>query len=391
MRILVLNSGSSSIKYQLLDPEHPQPQAKGSLERIGEEGTTLRHDAGGPQAVHARNHEEGFALLAEVLSGAGMPEGIGHRVVHGGERFHEPTLVDGTVVEEIRRRIPLAPLHNPGNLAGIEAALRRFPGVPQVAVFDTAFHQTMPPRAYRYAVPKDLYERQGLRRYGFHGTSHSYVSREAAKHLRRNPEELALIVLHLGNGASATAIDGGRSVDTSMGLTPMEGLVMGTRSGDLDPGAILFLAREGRSIADIDAILNRESGLKGLAGVNDMREVERRAEAGDGEARLALEVCAYRIRKYVGAYAAALGRLDGVIFTAGIGEKSPEIRERVCGGLGILGIVIDPARNRAPGGGVREIQREGSRVKVLVVPTNEELEIALQTRACILGTNRNPP
>ncbi len=309
---------------------------------------------------------------------------VGHRVVHGGDRFSGPTVVDDDVLAEIRDLIPLAPLHNPANIAGIEVARSRFPDTPQVAVFDTAFHASMPPRAWRYALPRALADRLQVRRYGFHGTSHAYVARQAAEHLGRPLAELDLVTLHLGNGASATAVAGGRSVDTSMGLTPLGGLVMGTRSGDLDPGIVAHLHREGGlDLDEIDSVLNKESGLKGLAGSNDLREVHRRADAGDADAVEALEVFCYRIRCTVGAYAVALGRLDAVVFTAGIGENDADVRARVCGGLAVLGVRLDEARNAARSRDVWMISSDDSAVAVLVVPTDEELEIAEQSLAVV--------
>jgi len=287
------------------------------------------------------------------------------------------------VLEELRSLNPLAPLHNPVNILGIDIAGELWPDVPQVAVFDTEFHHTLPPKAFRYAIPEDLYRRYGVRRYGFHGISHSYVARRAAALLTRSPESVNLISLHLGNGASAAAIRAGACVDTSMGLTPLEGLVMGTRSGDIDPAIFAYLARvAGKSPADVETLLVRESGLRGLAGTNDLREIERRAEQGDERARLALEVFCYRTKKYVGAYAAALGRLDAVVFTGGIGENSALVRAKSLDDLSILGIRIDEQKNRSAEDGERSVHAEGS-LPVFVVPTQEELEIALQTAACI--------
>jgi acetate kinase len=304
--------------------------------------------------------------------------------VHGGEEFREPTLIDDAVIAAIRRKIPLAPLHNPANLLGIEVTRARRPDVPQVAVFDTAFHHSLPPHAYHYAIPYQLYETLQIRRYGFHGTSHQYVANADAAHLGKPLESLNLITLHLGNGASAAAVEKGRSVDTSMGMTPLEGLMMGTRCGDLDPAIVFFLATTGgKTLEEVEGLLNSQGGLRGICGVNDMREALESAASGDDRARLAIEMYAYRIKKYIGAYLAVLGRVDALIFTAGIGENSAEIRARSCAGLAGLGIEIDPARNGERVDGVHEIQREGSPVKILVVPTNEELEIAEETVACI--------
>jgi len=421
-RVLVVNTGSSSIKYQLFElpegsgrggpgdpkgvPRSVEPQggvpvnrepvvlASGVLERIGEAASRLTHRAGDadPLVVEdwVADHSDGFDRVFRALSAAagsiGDLAGIGHRVVHGGDRLTAPTLLDDQAIEAITEQAPLAPLHNPSNLLGIRIAMASFPQTPQVAVFDTAFHQTMPPRAYRYALPAELADRLRIRRYGFHGTSHAYVSRKAAEHLGRPAGELHLITLHLGNGASVAAVAGGRCIDTSMGLTPLEGLVMGTRSGDLDPAVVFYLHREaGLSVDGVDDLLNKRSGMLGLAGANDMREVERRAAAGDQAAAEALDVYCYRIRKYVGAYAAALGRLDALVFTAGVGENSDGVRAGVCQGLEGLGVILDRDRNRARSSRPRTVSADDSAVAVLVVPTNEELEIAEQTLAVVLG------
>lgn len=376
MKVLVLNSGSSSLKYQLFDMAERTLVARGAAERIGEPGSDF--------SDHAAALDRIAGLAADAAGDGNDLLGIGHRVVHGGEAFREPCLIDERVIEVIRGLSSLAPLHNPANLLGIEVAMARRPDVPQVAVFDTAFHYSIPPHAYRYAVPEEWYESHGVRRYGFHGTSVAYVAKQTARALGRPLGELNLIVLHLGNGASVTAIANGKSVDTSMGLTPLEGLVMGTRSGDIDPGVIVHMARQaGMSVEDIDADLNEESGLSGLCGVGDVRDVLEREAAGDPRARLALDVYTYRMRKYIGAYIAALGHVDGIVFTAGVGENSADIRERVCEGLEALGVQLDEARNRNSAKGVRPIHREGAPVAVLVVPTHEELEIAEQTLQCI--------
>jgi acetate kinase len=391
-RVLVLNTGSSSIKYQLFEMEDRTVLASGLLERVGEDASRLTHRAEGaePLVVDGRitDHRDGFDRVFRALASSGGLSGdlagIGHRVVHGGERFSAPARIDDEVIAAIREQVPLAPLHNPSNLLGIEIARAAFPAAPQVAVFDTAFHRTMPPRAYRYALPRDLARRFHIRRYGFHGTSHAHVSRKAAEHLGRPLAEVNLVTMHLGNGASVAAVAGGRCIDTSMGLTPLEGLVMGTRSGDLDPAIVLFLHREaGLSLDEIDTLLNRESGMKGLAGVNDMRLVERRAADGDQVAREALDVYCYRIRKYVGAYAAALGGLDALVFTAGVGENSVAVRAGVCRGLERFGVRIDDARNRLRSREPRTVSTGDSTVAVLVVPTDEELEIAEQTLATV--------
>jgi len=309
---------------------------------------------------------------------------VGHRVVHGGDLFHATTLIDERVIADIEACIPLAPLHNPANLMGIQVARTIFPGAAQAAVFDTAFHQSLPVEAYLYAIPFELYEKYKIRRYGFHGTSHAFVAEEAAGFLKRPLAELNLITLHLGNGANMAAIRGGRSVDTTMGLTPLAGLVMGTRSGDLDPSIFDFLAdHEGISPKALDDLLNKKSGLLGLCGDNDMRQVIQRMEAGDRRAAMAVGVFTHRIKQYIGAYIACLGRVDALVFTAGIGENAPLVRERSCQGLQALGIEIDSQKNGERADGMREISATSSRVKVLVIPTNEELRIAQETKIAI--------
>jgi acetate kinase len=393
-RVLVVNTGSSSIKYQLFEMDGPKVLASGLVERIGEAGAKLTHRPGEaePLVVEDRiaDHSDGFERVFKAFESAGGPirdlAGIGHRVVHGGDRLTAPTLVDDATIQAIADQAPLAPLHNPPNLLGIRITRASFPETPQVAVFDTAFHQTMPPRAWRYALPRDLADELRIRRYGFHGTSHAYVARKAAEHLGRPAAELNLITLHLGNGASVAAVAGGRCVDTSMGLTPLEGLVMGTRSGDLDPAVVFYLHREaGLSVDDVDDLLNKRSGMLGLAGANDMREVARLVGEGNQAAAEALEVYCYRIRKYVGAYTAALGRLDALVFTAGIGENNDAVRAGVCQGLEGLGVALHAKRNKTRSGKARTISADDSPVAVLVVPTNEELEIAEQTLAVVAG------
>jgi len=394
MMIIVVNSGSSSIKYETFDLSSLKAASKGLLERIGALDSRLKHQwltsAGRWEEIietrSVADHREGFSVILEVSSrarsGRTAPEvfAVGHRVVHGGEKFSEPTIIDDGAIETIRQLIPLAPLHNPANITGIEVMRELLPDVPQVAVFDTAFHQTMLPQAFHYALPAEFYRSYGVRRYGFHGSSHRYVTKEAAHHLSIPLERLNLITLHLGNGASATAIQRGKSIDTSMGLTPLEGLIMGTRCGDLDPAVHFYLARKtGRPFEEIESILNKESGLKGICGVNDMREIQRRAAEGDVQAELALDMFCYRVRKYIGAYYAALGSLDAVVFTGGIGENSALVRSRSCSGLSALGISLDERRNGDAGGDIAQIQAQDSRVKILVIPTNEEREIAQQT------------
>jgi acetate kinase len=394
--VLVINAGSSSLKYSLVDAGTGDALATGLVERIGEPSGVLTHT--GPDGQQHRteravaSHEDALrdAIAAFEEHGPSLEDteiaAVGHRVVHGGARFGDPVLVDDELIDKVHELVPLAPLHNPANLEGLQVARKLFPDLPQVAVFDTAFHQTLPEHAYTYAVPLAWRDEHRIRRYGFHGTSHRFVSKEAARFLGRPADELNAIVLHLGNGASVTAVQGGRSVDTSMGLTPLEGLVMGTRSGDLDPAIHAHLYRQlGWSLDEIDRALNRDSGLKGLSGHNDFRELERLRQAGDERARLAFDVYCYRIKKYVGAYYAVLGHVDAVVFTAGVGQHSPAVRAASLAGLGRLGIEVDPARNTGPVDGPTVVSPDGAEVAVLVVPTNEEWEIARQTLAVVDG------
>ncbi|HZX06113.1 acetate kinase [Kribbella sp.] len=391
--VLVINAGSSSLKYSLVDAASGEAAASGLVERIGEEQSHHVHhgpsgDVDDDQPV--ANHEAALeaAVRAFDKHGPALSEvgivAVGHRVVHGGDRFAAPALVDDELIAAVTDLIPLAPLHNPANLEGIKVARRLFPDLPHVAVFDTAFHQTLPPYAYTYAVPSSWLDDYGIRRYGFHGTSHAFVSEQAARVLGREPGELNVIVLHLGNGCSAAAIRGGQSVDTSMGLTPLEGLVMGTRSGDLDPAIHGHLARvAGQSAEDTDGVLNSESGLKGLAGANDFREVLRRRADGDERARLAFDVYCYRLKKYIGAYYAVLGTVDAIVFTAGVGQHSAEARAAALEGLEPLGIHLDPVRNTDLPDSI--VSTDDSPVKVLVIPTNEEWEIARQSVGVLAG------
>ncbi len=386
-RVLVVNAGSSSLKYQLVDPDAGTSDATGLVERIGLPAGRARHTCGAGTFEHAArvpDHVRAMELLREAFAEHG-PDlddvdlvAVGHRVVHGGADFSAPTLVTEEVVESVRRLIPLAPLHNPGNLTGIEVARTTFPDVPQVAVFDTAFHQTMPAAASTYAVPRAWREQHRVRRYGFHGTSHAYVSRRVAALLGRPLEDVASVVLHLGNGASATAVDGGRSVATSMGLTPLEGLVMGTRPGDIDPGLAGHLAGvAGLPPEEFDRALSKDSGLLGLTGSADFREVMARRARGDRDATLAFDVVVQRLLHYVGGYAAVLGRLDAVAFTAGIGEHSAELRAAVVSRLAGFGVELDAEANEHADGEAL-ITTPASSVAVLVVPTDEEWEIARQ-------------
>jgi acetate kinase len=394
MKVVTVNCGSSSIKYGVYSADDCALIASGLLEKIGSaesrlrqkrltrEGTFETREISGPVS----DHWEGFEFIMKtnaddrIIKNNSELFGIGHRVVHGGELFSKPTLIDEGVIAAIRKLIPLAPLHNPHNLLGIEVSLKRSPEVPQVAVFDTAFHQTLPPHSFHYALPYDLYTEHNVRRYGFHGTSHLYVAKVAASHLGKPLEEVNLITLHLGNGASAAAIQNGKCIDTSMGLTPLEGLIMGTRCGDIDPAIHFYLMRQtGMSADQIEKLLNSQSGLKGICGMNDMRQIQQKAEAGDKQAMLALDMFCYRVRKYIGAYSAVLSGIDAIIFTGGIGEHSAIVRERTCSGLKNLGISIDLQKNKAVSGKISEVQHDSAGIKVIVIATDEELEIARQT------------
>ncbi|MCD0161885.1 acetate kinase [Deinococcus sp. 6YEL10] len=393
MWTLVLNCGSSSVKFALLDVRSGAVGLSGLAERLGSGDASARLDLpGGRRSVPlpGGTYAEAFAVIAGALDELGVRGdvgAVGHRVVHGGERFSEPALITPEVLDAVRACVPLAPLHNPANIAGIEAARAAFPHLPQVAVFDTAFHQSMPEVAFRYAVPEAWYRQHGVRRYGFHGTSHAFVAAEAAQVLGRPLEDLNLVTAHLGNGCSVCAVSGGRSVDTSMGLTPLEGLVMGTRSGDVDPGLHDFIARQaGLSLSEVTAALNRESGLLGLSGLsNDMRELEEAAARGHAGARLALEAFVYRLAKQMAGMAVALGRVDALVFTGGIGENSAAVRGAVLARLGVLGAAVDPALNaRAVRGESGRISPEGT-LPALVINTNEELMIARQTQDVLAG------
>lgn len=389
--VLVINSGSSSFKYQLIDVETESALVSGLVERIGEGVGVMTHKVG--DATYERelpipDHAVGFEVMLRAFDEYGPslveqpPAAIGHRVVQGGARFFHPTLIDDLVEINIDELAVLAPLHNPGAVQGIRAARTAFSDLPHVAVFDTAFHQSLPPAAYTYAIDQDLARKHRIRRYGFHGTSHKFVSEAAADFVGRPLRELKQIVLHLGNGASITAIDGGLSVETSMGLTPLEGLVMGTRSGDIDPSVMLVLARrEEMTPSQLDDFLNKRSGVLGIAGVSDMRDIEDRRAAGNGAAMLAFDVYVHRLRAYLGAYIAQLGGVDVISFTAGVGENSPLVRAAALATLGFLGVHVDEARNEERRRGIRVISTDDSPVTVLVVPTNEELEIARQTLA----------
>jgi acetate kinase len=395
VNVLVVNCGSSSIKYSLYrmqDHAAGEVLASGLVEKIGNPPSRLKHKAGAKsdtRDVQAPDHRAAFAVMmqalaegpASVIAGPAEIQAVGHRVVHGAERFTGSVRVDADVIKALEDFSTLAPLHNPPNLVGIREAMHLMPGATHVAVFDTAFHQTLPPHAYLYALPYDLYTEHRIRRYGFHGTSHRYVTEAAAHVLGRPLGETNVITAHLGNGCSMTAVAGGKSVDTSMGMTPLEGLVMGTRSGDVDPGLVFHLIRSlGQTFDQIDGLLNRQSGLLGISGVsNDMREVVDAAAAGNTRADLAVEIFCYRIKKYVGAYTAVLGRVDALVFTGGIGENAAGIRERACRGLDGIGYVLDASRNIASARGPRDVSADGSPHRILVIPTDEEMMIARDT------------
>ncbi len=392
MKILVINCGSSSLKYQLIDMENEQAAAKGLVERIGIEGSKLTQKVEGRDKYVVEtamdSHQDAIKVVLDALVDekngviADLTEisAVGHRVVHGGEKYAESVLIDDTVMIAMDECVKIAPLHNPPNITGIKACRNLMPNVPMVAVFDTAFHQTMPSEAYVYALPYEYYENHGIRRYGFHGTSHKYVSGVAAEMLGKDIKDLKIITCHLGNGASLTAIKDGKSIDTSMGFTPLEGLVMGTRCGDVDPAVVTFLMKElGLTAAEADDMMNKQSGILGVSGVSsDFRDVEEAAGAGNKRAQLALNIFYYRVKKYIGSYAAAMGGVDCIVFTAGLGENSPETREAVCEGLEFLGVKIDKAKNNFRGR-KEDVSAADAKVKVLVIPTDEEMMIARDT------------
>ena len=398
MKILVINAGSSSLKYQLLDPEKQQVLAKGLCERIGIDGRFTYKPEGKEPVKDAEvampTHSEAIQTVLNalvdpsngVISSMDEIDAVGHRVVHGGEKFAKSVLITDEVMAAIEECNPLAPLHNPANIIGIKACQTLMPKTPMVAVFDTAFHQTMPALAYTYALPYEFYTEDKVRRYGFHGTSHKYVTARAAAMLGKPIQELKLISCHLGNGSSITAVDGGKSVDTSMGFTPLAGLPMGTRSGDLDAGILEYLMhKHGYDIDKMLNILNKKSGVEGISGVSsDFRDLETAANEGNDRAQLALDVFAYSVKKLIGSYAAAMGGVDAVIFTAGVGENDPGTRAKAVAGLEFMGIQIDPEKNNVRGKEV-DVAAAGSRARVLVIPTNEELMIAQDTAALVKG------
>lgn len=392
MNIFVVNSGSSSIKYQFFKMPDERPICTGLVERIGLEGSLITHKliAKGEEKIISRrldlpDHESGLKEVAQMLTDPEIGvihnpqeiEAVGHRVVHGGESFASTTVITPEVKSEIKKLFSLAPLHNPANYLGIEVSEKIFTKAKQIAVFDTAFHQTLPEKAYKYAIPRSFYKEHGIRVYGFHGTSHKYVSKKASEYLQ-NPL-VKLITVHLGNGCSMTAVDAGKSMDTSMGFGPLNGLVMGTRSGDVDPFIIFHLVNQlGYSLDQVNNVLNKQSGMLGLTGFSDMRDVTKAIAEGNEEAELAYKIYAYRIKKYIGAYAAILNGLDAIVFTGGVGENDINVRRLVCADMDFLGIKLDEERNRIRSNEVREINETSSRVKVLVIPTNEELEIVKQ-------------
>lgn len=392
MKVFVINCGSSSLKYQLIDMTDEHVMAKGLVERIGIDGSRVKHTTTGKESVviekpletHKEALEVVMAALTDEKSGAikdvSEINAVGHRVVHGGEKFADSVRIDDKVMAAIKECVELAPLHNPANIIGIEACEALMPGVPMVAVFDTAFHQTMPKCAYVYALPYEYYKDYGVRRYGMHGTSHRYVSKQAANLLGAKLEDLKIITCHLGNGASVSAVKNGHSVDTSMGFTPLEGLIMGTRCGDLDPAVITFIMeKEKLDVNQMNDVMNKKSGVLGISGVSsDFRDIEEAAAEGNKRAALALESFSYRVKKYIGAYAAVMGGVDAIVFTAGLGENSPETRMSICEGLEFLGVEVDAAENNVRGKD-KIVSTPNSKVKVLVVPTEEELTIARDT------------
>ncbi len=393
MKVFILNCGSSSIKYQLIEMPAQEVLAKGLVEKIGLDSSSLSHQIGDGEKIKFEkdipNHTKGIETVFEVLvndevgviENINEIESVGHRVVHGGEDFSGSVHITSEVIKAMEKNIDLAPLHNPANLSGIYAINELLPEVPQVGVFDTAFHQTMPQHAYMYGLPYRLYEKYKIRRYGFHGTSHKYVAQKACKFLEIDIAKTRVITCHLGNGSSIAAIKNGESIDTSMGLTPLEGLIMGTRTGDIDTGAILFVAaKEDLSIDQMNMLINKESGVYGISGISpDMRELENAAADGNKRAQLALDMFHYRVKKYIGAYVAAMGGVDIIVFTGGIGENGWETRQEICSGLEYLGLEIDPEKNTGLRSKAAIISKDSNKVKALVIPTNEELAIAIDT------------
>ncbi len=396
MDILVINAGSSSLKYQLINMEDESVRAKGLCDRIGIPGSVIKHKAGQDIAVEKeiemKNHKDAIAVLIKVLTDPEIGviknlseiSAVGHRVVHGGEKFFKSVVIDEEVMKALDECVELAPLHNPPNLTGITACMQNMEGVPQVAVFDTAFHQTMPKKAYIYALPYEYYNKYKLRKYGFHGTSHKYVAERTAAVLGKPLSELKIVTCHLGNGSSICAVDQGKTVDTSMGFTPLDGLAMGTRCGAIDPAVVTFLMnKEGVSASEMDSIMNKKSGVLALSGISsDFRDLDAAANEGNERAKLALEVFTYQVKKYIGSYACAMGGLDAVVFTAGIGENNPGIRKRVTDELSFMGITVDHEKNKIKGEEL-DISTPDAKVRTLVIPTNEELAIAKETKKLI--------
>lgn len=392
MKVLVINCGSSSLKYQVIDMENENVLAKGLVERIGIPGSVLKHEATGKEKVTIEDEMQDHKIALEHVIKAILDPAhgaikdiseitaVGHRVVHGGEKFSASVKIDEDVKKAVEECIELAPLHNPPNLIGINACEEILPGVPMVGVFDTAFHQTMPKSSYLYGLPYEYYEKYKIRKYGFHGTSHKYVSQRTAELLGKNPEDINIITCHLGNGASITAIEKGKSVDTSMGLTPLQGLIMGTRCGDIDPAIVTFLMeKENLSISQINDVMNKKSGVLGISGVSsDFRDIEQAAADNNERAKVALETYYKTVKKYIGSYMAEMGSLDAIIFTAGLGENSSEARAEICKDMQALGIEVDSEKNNVRGK-EQIISSDASKIKVLVIPTNEELMIARET------------
>lgn len=399
MKVLVINAGSSSLKYQLIDMDTVTVMAKGLCERIGIAGSKLTHKnlVKGMETViesSMENHADAIQMVIDALVNAeygvvaSMSEigAVGHRVVHGGEFFADSYVIDGKVLEALKMCVPLAPLHNPPNITGIEACEKIMPGVPQVAVFDTAFHQTMPASAYMYALPYEYYEKYKIRKYGFHGTSHKFVSQEVAKMMGKDLKDLKVITCHLGNGSSVSAVKNGKCVDTSMGFTPLDGVVMGTRTGSMDPAVVTFLMEnENLTAKETDNIMNKKSGVFGISGISsDFRDLSAAAEDGNKRARLALDMFTYSVKKLIGAYAAAMGGVDAIVFTAGIGENDAQARKAIVEGLEFMGVAIDQEKNKKRGEAI-DVTAEGATVKTFVIPTNEELMIALDTKRLVEG------
>ena len=396
MKILVINAGSSSLKYQLIDMDKDEVLAKGLCERIGIDGSKLKHTPAGKDDViimqPMKNHADAIKLVIGALTDkehgviSSMEEigAVGHRTVHGGEVFSESVVVTDDVIAAMEECVPLAPLHNPANLTGIAACSEVMPGTPQVAVFDTAFHQTMPKKAFMYAIPYEMYQKHKIRKYGFHGTSHQYVAGRAANLLGKPISELKIVTCHLGNGSSITGIDGGKSIDTSMGFTPLDGVPMGTRCGSIDPAIVTFLMEnEGLSAKEVDAMLNKQSGVFGISGVSsDFRDIEQKADEGNERAQLALDAFMNSVTKYIGAFAAEMGGVDAIVFTAGIGENNGKMRKEICAPLAFLGACIDDEKNAVRGKEI-DVSKDGAKVRVLVIPTNDELAIAKETQRLV--------